>query len=104
MRFIDHLYQKWLESGDIPFVQFMQEALYAPNLGYYSGGSDIFGQAGDFITAPELTPLFGYTFSQQCKEVLTQVTSPIILVFGAGSGRLCVDILTRLKQLNCMPE
>jgi len=88
----------------LPFVDFMQLALYHPEFGYYSAGTEKFGQHGDFITAPELTPLFGQTLANQCQPILASLTNPVILEFGAGSGRLCVDVLRRLEQLDCLPD
>lgn len=96
--------QRLVQEGDIPFMDFMQLALYHPEFGYYSGGLQKFGQQGDFITAPELTPLFGHTLANQCQQLLKELASPIIFEFGAGSGRLCVDILTALEQNNCLPD
>lgn len=81
----------------------MQEALYAPSLGYYTAGLQKFGLDGDFITAPELTPLFGKTLANQCQQVLSELDTPIVFEFGAGSGRLCVDLLTQLEKLHCLP-
>lgn len=92
-----------VQQGAIPFSEFMQEALYAPYLGYYTAGLQKFGLGGDFITAPELTPLFGKTLANQCQQVLSVLTDPIIFEFGAGSGRLCVDLLTHLEHLNGLP-
>jgi SAM-dependent MidA family methyltransferase len=104
MTFIDYFYQRWLEYGAMPFVMFMQEALYAPNLGYYNSGARILGSSGDFITAPELTPLFGHTLALQCQQVLSQFDTPVLFEFGAGSGRLCIDILQQLQQLEALPD
>ncbi len=92
------------QQGAVPFVDFMHRALYAPNLGYYSAGSQQFGVGGDFITAPELTPLFGQALANQCQQVLSLLDAPILFEFGAGSGKLCVDILTHLEQLHCLPR
>lgn len=92
------------QHGAIPFTEFMQEALYAPNTGYYTAGLQKFGLGGDFITAPELTTLFGYTLANQCHQVLATLNNPIIFEFGAGSGRLCVDVLTHLEHLNGLPD
>ncbi|KGP64282.1 hypothetical protein EP47_00060 [Legionella norrlandica] len=89
---------------DIPFVDFMQMALYAPNEGYYSSGLQKLGKHGDFITAPELTSLFGKTVANQCYQILPLLESPVLFEFGAGTGKLCVDILSHLEQLNCLPE
>lgn len=90
----------------------MAEVLYAPGLGYYSAGSvkiasrdsqDHAGLAGDFVTAPELSPAFGRTLAQQVAEVLSVCDRPSILEFGAGTGRLARDILLALKQLGHHP-
>ncbi len=95
---------KRVQDEPIPFSEFMQEALYAPNLGYYTAGLEKFGAHGDFITAPELTPLFAQSLANQCQQVMSHLTSPILFEFGAGSGRLCVDILTHLEHLNALPH
>lgn len=100
---IDTIFSQLHEQGDMPFVDYMQQVLYAPSMGYYSSGLVKFGMAGDFITAPELTPLFGQTLANQCQQILTQLDTPIIFEFGAGSGRLCVDILRHLERLHCLP-
>lgn len=104
MNFIDYINERLQKKGSYPFADFMQDALYAPNIGYYSAGSHVFGKEGDFITAPELTPLFGQTIANQCKAILLELDNPLILEFGAGSGRLCIDVLKRLEQLNCLPN
>lgn len=98
------LYKYLQKYGEIPFVEFMQFALYHPEAGYYSAHLPKFGAAGDFITAPELSPLFGQTLANQCQQLIPQLPQPILFEFGAGSGRLCVDILKRLQQLNCLPD
>lgn len=92
-----------LKQADLPFVDFMQQALYAPLLGYYSAGLQKLGPQGDFITAPELTPLFGQTLAHQCQEILCTLNNPLLLEFGAGSGRLCVDLLSELERQNSLP-
>ena len=104
MNLIDKISAKIRKEGDIPFVDFMHQALYAPNLGYYSSGLQKFGAGGDFITAPELTPLFGHALANQCQQVLNGLDEPILFEFGAGSGRLCVDVLTHLERLHCLPR
>lgn len=83
------------QSGWISFARYMELALYAPGLGYYSGGAAKLGKDGDFTTAPEITPLFGQTIAQAVRELMDQ-TAPQILEFGAGTGRLARDILTEL--------
>ncbi|ASQ47358.1 class I SAM-dependent methyltransferase [Legionella clemsonensis] len=92
------------QQGALPFVEFMQQALYNPYYGYYSAGLQKFGSQGDFVTAPELTPLFGYTIANQCQPILSQLKEPILFEFGAGSGKLCVDMLQQLEYLNCLPH
>ncbi|RUQ88798.1 class I SAM-dependent methyltransferase [Legionella septentrionalis] len=104
MNLLESLCQRLRQQGEIPFVEFMQYALYAPGQGYYSSGLQKFGVAGDFITAPELTPLFGQTLANQCQQVLDTLDTPVLFEFGAGSGRLCVDILKHLQHLNSLPE
>lgn len=91
------------KNGWISFARYMELALYTPGLGYYSGGAAKLGAAGDFITAPELTPLFGYTLAQSVAQLLAQ-TAPHILEFGAGSGQLAFDILTELTAQNIAPQ
>ena len=91
-------------KGPIPFVQFMQQALYAPGLGYYSSGQQKFGKDGDFTTAPELSPLFSQCIARQCQQILSSLDSPIILEFGAGSGVMAVDVLLMLEQLDALPK
>ena len=91
-----------LQGGWIPFSRFMELALYAPGLGYYSAGASKFGAAGDFITAPELSPLFGRTMARQLADIMT-LSAPHILELGAGSGKLALDILTELERLAQLP-
>jgi len=91
------------QGGWIPFSRFMELALYAPGLGYYTAGARKFGEAGDFITAPELSALFGRTLAKQLIEVM-QASSPHILELGAGSGKLALDILTELEKCGALPE
>lgn len=104
MSLLHTLQQHLMQQKEIPFVELMQIALYSPQQGYYSSGLPKIGQHGDFITGPELTPLFGYTLANQCQQVLSQVASPQILEFGAGTGALCVALLQHLQRLNCLPE
>lgn len=92
------------ETGDISFAEYMQQALYAPQYGYYTSLLPKFGIAGDFVTAPEISHLFGYTLAKQIKEVFNILESPSILEFGAGTGRLCVDVLTALEKQKSLPE
>jgi len=82
-------------AGAISFARYMELALYAPDLGYYSGGSAKLGKDGDFTTAPELTPLFGAALARVAAAIIAQ-SAPRILEFGAGTGKLAFDILTEM--------
>ena len=90
-------------DGWIPFSRFMELALYRPGLGYYGGGSQKFGEGGDFITAPEITPLFAQSLAVQAAEVMAGSTAKI-LEAGAGSGALAVELLRELERRNSLPE
>ena len=81
----------------IPFSRFMELVLYAPQYGYYTGGSHKIGNNGDFITAPTLTPLFARTLARQLQELLPQ-TAGNIYEFGAGTGQLATDLLNNLSD------
>ncbi|MGA2187950.1 MAG: SAM-dependent methyltransferase [Steroidobacteraceae bacterium] len=90
-------------GGWISFERFMELALYAPGLGYYSAGALKLGRDGDFTTAPEISSLFGACIAQQCAQIFGDVTGGSILEVGAGSGRLAVDTLARLESLRSLP-
>jgi SAM-dependent MidA family methyltransferase len=92
-----------LQGGWIPFSRFMELALYAPGLGYYTAGARKFGAAGDFTTAPEISSLFGRTLARQLVEIMEVSGSAQILELGAGSGKLALDILSELEHLNQLP-
>ncbi len=85
-------------GGAISFASFMEQALYAPDLGYYTGGAAKLGQDGDFTTAPELSPLFGAALAHVAAAIIAQ-SAPRLLEFGAGTGKLARDILTELANL-----
>jgi SAM-dependent MidA family methyltransferase len=95
-------------GGWLPFSAWMHHVLYAPGLGYYAAGNTKLADAqnthatalsGDFVTAPQLTPLFGYTIARQVAEVLRQTDTLAVLEFGAGSGALAHDLLTALDEM-----
>ncbi|MDH3632604.1 MAG: SAM-dependent methyltransferase [Gammaproteobacteria bacterium] len=86
-------------GGVIGFDEYMQMALYEPGLGYYSAAAAKFGAPGDFVTAPEISPLFGFCLARQAAAVIAQGCSARILEFGAGSGKLCAQILSNLPTL-----
>jgi SAM-dependent MidA family methyltransferase len=90
-------------DGWLSFERYMELALYAPGLGYYSAGAHKFGADGDFTTAPEVSGLFGACVARQCAEVLSALGGGSILEIGAGSGRLAADILSRLETLGQLP-
>ena len=90
-------------GGSISFAEFMQHALYAPGLGYYTAGAAKFGAEGDFITAPEVSVVFGRVLARQCAEILAATDGGSVLEFGAGSGKLAVDVLSALQDLDALP-
>ena len=88
------------------FARYMELALYAPGLGYYSGNMQKFGDfasGGDFVTAPELTPVFGHCLARQVMQI-TAHSMPAVIEVGAGSGRLAVDLLRALDTCGALPE
>ena len=91
-------------GGAIGFDRFMELALYAPGLGYYAAGQQKFGSGGDFVTAPELTPLFGRALARQVGELLAQLDTGAVIEFGAGSGRLAIDLITQLAEDDLLPS
>ena len=97
------------KSGWISFSDFMNIALYEPGLGYYSGGLQKFGRKGDFITSPEVSPMFGQCIANQVSEVLLNFRNSsdkevYIIEFGAGSGVLAVDVLLQLENIVSLPD
>ena len=90
-------------QGWISFERYMQLVLYAPGLGYYSGGSEKIGSAGDFATAPEISPLFARCVARQVAQLLERGLPDIVEV-GAGSGILARDLLQALAASDCLPE
>lgn len=93
------------DEGIISFAEYMQLALYAPGLGYYSAGNQKFGSRGDFVTAPEISPLFSQCLAHQCFQGLTQLgEDACILEIGAGSGQMAADILRELNELGRLPK
>lgn len=89
-------------GGVISFAEFMSYCLYTPELGYYTSNKPIIGEQGDFVTAPEISPLFGFSIANQIHEIYQQDYD--ILEFGAGNGSLCRDVLLRLAHLDALPE
>lgn len=89
-------------DGWIGFDRYMQLALYEPRLGYYAGASRKFGAEGDFVTAPEISPLFGRCVAAQCAQWLTQAGAEVV-EFGAGSGALAAQVLAALHASDIAP-
>ncbi|MDB6009933.1 MAG: hypothetical protein JWL65_2183 [Gammaproteobacteria bacterium] len=90
-------------GGWLSFEQFMELALYAPGLGYYSAGSTKIGSGGDFVTAPEISDLFSRCVASQCAQVLS-VTGGEILELGAGTGRMALAVLESLAAAGVVPD
>ena len=91
-------------GGWLPFSRFMDAALYAPGLGYYMAGQTRFGAGGDFITAPELSPLFAHCLATQVAELLQRAGGGDIVEYGAGSGALAGDLLQSLAARRALPR
>ncbi len=91
-------------GGKISFADYMNLALYAPGLGYYSAGLKKFGRLGDFITAPEISPLFSQCLAIQCHHIMQQSGLNTLLEMGAGSGIMAIDIMQELERQDSLPE
>jgi SAM-dependent MidA family methyltransferase len=91
-------------GGWISFEHYMRLALYKPGLGYYSGGAAKFGQEGDFVTAPQISSLYGRALARQAAQVLELMDGGNILEFGAGTGKLALDMLLELEELGSLPK
>jgi SAM-dependent MidA family methyltransferase len=91
------------QGGWLDFETFMDLALYAPGLGYYSAGTAKLGGGGDFVTAPELSELFSVCVARQCAEILAQTPGGEIVEFGAGTGRMAASVLEHLARSAVLP-
>ncbi len=107
------LIRREIEAGGgwLGFERFMELALYAPGLGYYSRGDQQFGlmpradgSGGDFVTAPEMSPLFGRALARQVAQALRDTGTREVWEFGAGTGALAAQLLLTLDELGCAPE
>jgi SAM-dependent MidA family methyltransferase len=104
-RVVAHIEQSIAASGGwISFADYMGAALYAPGLGYYVAGARKFGLAGDFVTAPELTALFGEALAVQIAAVLAKLPGGSLIELGPGTGRLAADVLSALAARGALPE
>ncbi len=90
-------------GGWLPFSRFMDAALYAPGLGYYMTDRPVFGAAGDFVTAPELSPLFAGCLANGLAQLLAQAGGGDIVEFGAGSGVFVAEVLGALARVDALP-
>ncbi len=90
-------------AGFLSFADYMQIVLYEPGLGYYAAGATKLGAAGDFTTAPEMSPLFGAALATQVDAILAATSAHEIVELGAGSGRLAADLLVALAARNALP-
>jgi len=103
-RVIEHVRREIEAAGGwISFARYMELALYAPGLGYYSAGAHKLGADGDFTTAPELTPLYGHCIARQVQQALDFGLEDILEV-GAGSGALAAALLEELERLGAAPK
>jgi SAM-dependent MidA family methyltransferase len=91
-------------GGWISFADYMGAALYTPALGYYAAGARKFGADGDFVTAPELTPLFGRALARQLADVLGKLPDAEVIEIGPGTGRLAADVLVTLAARGALPS
>lgn len=91
-------------GGWITFERYMRIVLYAEDLGYYAHGERIFGGDGDFVTAPESGSLFARCLAAQCAEILGHLGGGTLVEYGAGSGRLAVDLLAGLAARGTQPD
>lgn len=102
-RLIDAIKTRIAEhTGGISFADYMEQVLYSPGLGYYSAGSRKLGKDGDFVTAPEISPLFSFCLANAIQPAVKQYGN--ILEVGAGSGRMALDILLQLEKNQCLPQ
>jgi SAM-dependent MidA family methyltransferase len=90
-------------GGWIGFARYMEMALYEPGLGYYSAGARKLGEGGDFVTAPEVAPVFSRCLAGQCAEVLSSLGGGDVLELGAGSGAMAAIMLTEFESLGALP-
>jgi len=92
------------KGGSIGFDEYMNLALYQPNLGYYNSSTQKFGAEGDFVTAPQISTIFSKCLASQCTQILEDFKNPIILEIGAGTGIMAKDLLLDLEKHNSLPE
>lgn len=100
-----HILAEIRSTGPISFERYMELALYAPGLGYYSAGTAKFGAEGDFITAPTSGNLFARCLARQIRQVHEELGGlDAVLELGAGSGVMAAQLLQSLADMDCLPE
>ena len=92
------------QGNVISFEHFMQLALYHPELGYYTSTLNKLGAEGDFITSPEVSPIFGRCVANCCQQAVSLLEDGLMIEFVAGSGKLAADILMELQQRDSLPK
>lgn len=101
---LDIIYKEIDRHSIISFARYMELALYTPGLGYYSSDLEKFGRQGDFVTAPEISPLFTQCLAKQIQQIINAIKEADVLEFGAGSGKMALDLLIELEKLDCLPR
>jgi SAM-dependent MidA family methyltransferase len=91
-------------EGAVDFTEFMEAALYDRELGYYMRDASIIGEKGDFITAPQMSPLFSHALARQIAQIIEPIVNPIVLEIGAGTGAMAVELLRELARLDRLPD
>jgi len=102
-RVVAHVAEAIAAQGWLPFADYMGAVLYAPGLGYYTAGARKFGAAGDFVTAPEISPLFGRALAAQLGQILDSLPDTEVIELGPGTGRLAGDMLSALAERDSFP-
>jgi SAM-dependent MidA family methyltransferase len=103
-RLAEHIASTIAAEGDwVPFSRFMELALYAPGLGYYAAGARKFGEHGDFVTSPEISPMFAKCIGLQAGQVLQRVGGDV-LELGPGSGVMAADLYEALREQGTLPK
>jgi SAM-dependent MidA family methyltransferase len=103
-RLLQHLREQIAARGPMPFSQYMERCLYAPGLGYYSAGKTKFGEAGDFVTAPELGDLFARCVVHAVQPVMSLLGDTDFLELGGGSGAFAESALRAFAANGVLPQ
>lgn len=100
---VQRLHRRIADQGALPFDTWMESVLYEPGLGYYSAGQEKFGEAGDYVTAPGISPLFAWTLAGECADALQACGGDTILELGPGDGALAAELLAELERRGRLP-